>query len=53
MVFLSVWVHLLELVDCETWWELQFDITMQLFVKFGKIWVIYGKCSLTIRDRER
>ena len=52
MVFLSVWVHLLELVDCETWRELQCNITMQFFFKFGKIWVINGKGSLIVRDRE-
>ena len=44
--------HLLELVDCETWRELQCNITMQLFFKFGKIWVINGKGSLIVRDRE-
>ena len=44
--------HLLKLVDCETWGELQCNIAMQLFLKFRKIWVIDGKCSLIVRDRE-
>ena len=48
-----MWSHLLELVDCETWRKLQRNITVQLFFKFRKIWVIDGKGSLTVRDRER
>ena len=47
-----MWVNLLELVDCETWRKLQCNITMQLFFKFWKIWVIDGKGSLIVRDRE-
>ena len=50
--FRSMWGHLLELVDCETWRELQCNITIQFFFKFGKIWVINGKGSLIVRDRE-
>ena len=43
---------LLELVDGETWRKLQGNITMQLFLKFGKVWVIDRKGSLNIRDWE-
>ena len=50
--FRSMWGHLLELVDCETWRELQCNITMQFFFKFRKIWVIDGKDFLIARDRE-
>ena len=52
MYFCLMWNYILELVDCETWGELQCNITMQLFLKFGKIWVIDGKGSLTVRDRK-
>ena len=52
MYFRLMWSRLLELVDCETWRKLQRNITVQLFLKFRKIWVIDGKGSLTVRDRE-
>ena len=52
MYFRLMWSRLLELVDCETWRKLQRNITMQLFLKFRKVWVIDGKGSLTVRDRE-
>jgi len=42
----------LELVDFETWRELQCNIAMKLFFQFGKIWVVDRKGSLKSRDWE-
>ena len=44
--------HLLELIDFETWRELQCNIAMQLFFQFGQIWVVDRKGSLKNRDWE-
>ena len=44
--------NLLELVDCVTWRKLQSNITMQLFLQFGKVGVIDREGPLNIRDWE-